>query len=381
MRRFMLLFGIFGFMILASVQIAAKFPFKGEHIYVSGMDVNCSKCHVKEAQGMAKSAYHHTLTCRDCHAIGNPYRTGETAQSHSATVITCTVVGCHDNVTAKINSTYEAHRGLFQEAITHTSIFGTYKENEACLACHANYARNITFVYPEYINFSIVINWSDRTTIPSCTNNNTRKYDIGYLKRSSNLRVVTVTFPERDIHNLVNLSDINCSGTCHNYIATALNQFYQNHASDVADKGTDVGHSSSIYDDAYCNTCHRNLSFSTNPYVHSNEVHVAESIECIDCHRSGGVFDITQQEPLGGGEHACRLYSSISTYPKKFQADICLSCHFRVSHSLDTSGCLCHSPVDSLGNPSIGENISGYINFTIYSEPSGDRNRSITLLQ
>ena len=376
MKRFLVMFGMFALLSFASLQIAAKFSFTGGHTFVSGEMVNCSKCHPKQGAAAEQSAYHHTLSCRDCHAMGNPYRTGETAKNHSSAIVTCTAVGCHDNVTAKMNSSYEAHRGLFREASTHQSIFGTYKENEACLACHANFARNITFIFPEYISFSLEINWGDKTSTPDCTTAGRRKYNVTSLVKGPP-RIIIVSLTERDPHNLLNLSEIDCSSTCHSYITQALQTFPPHHATDVSDNGTDTGHSTSAYDYAYCLSCHKNLSFAANAYVHSDEVHVAEAIACTDCHRSGGVMDITQQEPLGGGEHACNLYANLSSYPRKFQADICLSCHYTIAHTdkLPTTGCLCHSPVSG------GKNISGFINFTIYSEPETNRSRTTLITQ
>jgi|Deesub1362B_J571_1020462.scaffolds.fasta_scaffold00346_11 hypothetical protein len=380
MKRFLLLFGLFLFLTLLSVQIAAKFPFKGEHIFVSGEMVNCSSCHVRQGEAFEQSAYHKSLNCRDCHAMGNPYRTGETAKNHSSAIITCTALGCHDNVTAKINSSYEAHRGLFREAATHQSIFGTYQENEACLVCHANFTRNITFIFPEYINFTLEINWSDNVTIPSCSNSNERKYNITSLDKGPP-REVTISFTTRDPHNLLNISEIDCSITCHSYITSAMQYFPPHHATDVSDRGSDIGHMTSSYDYSYCVTCHRNTTFSSSAYVHSDEVHVAEAIECIDCHRSGGVMDIAEQEPLGGGEHACLLYYNVTSYAPKFQGDICISCHFTITHdALPTDGCICHSPVNADGTPGIGQNISGTIYFTIYSEPSGEKRRTINII-
>lgn len=197
MKRFLLLFGVFTFMIFASVQIAAKYPLTGEHKFISGEMVNCSKCHIKQGNAFQQSAYHRNLTCRDCHAMGNPYRTGETAKNHSSAIVTCTAVGCHENVTAKINSSYEAHRGLFREASTHQSIFGTYRENEACLTCHANFARNITFIFPEYINFTLEINWSDNASVPTCDTSYKRKYNITSLVKGPPRKVI-ISFTERD---------------------------------------------------------------------------------------------------------------------------------------------------------------------------------------
>lgn len=381
MRRFVILFGFFSLLILASVQVAARYPLSGEHKYISGKEVDCARCHPRQESALNQSAYHQSLNCSGCHATGNPYQEGKTARNHSATLVPCTATGCHEDVldttsiNGSINSTYESHRGLFREAGGHLSTFGTYKENEACLACHASFTSDITFIYPEYINFTLRINWSD-TTAPTCDTSNSREYNINSLVKGPS-RSERISLPANNPHNLVNTSAVDCSSDCHKYIADSADEslrLYPNHASDAINNSNDPYHNTTDPDYAYCQSCHRNLTYASYSSVHSNETHASESIDCTDCHRSGGPMDITQQEPFGGGEHACLLYDNITSYPQKFHGDICLSCHFANSHNgFSTEGCLCHSPASE------GKNISGYINFTIYAEPSGSRDRSITI--
>lgn len=186
----MLAIGLLAVVFLVMPTAVARFS--GQHTFVNGSNVDCSKCHPSVYSEIQSQDVHTThgfnnYKCRGCHipdlADGdrdlpssspyyNPYQSG-TGKFHAAALVECEFchlnnpecTGCHatTNVTEEFkNSNIEAHLPLYKRAKNTTGRdTSDYQKdsNEACIACHTH-ASNVTLV-GEYQQLNITANYSD----------------------------------------------------------------------------------------------------------------------------------------------------------------------------------------------------------------------------
>jgi len=191
----LLTIGLLALMFLAMPQAMAKFS--GQHKFVNGSNVDCTKCHQdveSEFTGPGNSVHNGTVDCKDCHiglqvggnrikwsdAYGYTFLGGDpqdyykNIDFHGAALVEC--LWCHVNNsltgTVKTNvleefnnsNSVEAHRPLFWRAENASGVdtLDMLKgANEACIACHTH-AANVTIIEPtRYLN--ITANYTECT--------------------------------------------------------------------------------------------------------------------------------------------------------------------------------------------------------------------------
>jgi len=342
-------------------------------------DVSCTKCHSKIANELSNSAYHKSLSCEDCHR--NPYLGQEVAmdngtatpgkEAHVAVKPRC--LDCHSKTTitlangtaksvpkakafgdANYGSDYSAHKTF---VITSNGYNLAVGENEACLACHADFKVRLTFRYPEYINVSIDINGTSPDGL---------LYNIISVSYGPD-RTYTVTVGNGSLkHRLVPLSSIKCI-SCHKniYLGGLGDSIGRQHAGDVTDKaGTDPAiHQTMPVNNDWCLYCHFNQSANLYPTVNAEFVHAAEKIRCVSCHNENGPYPPSNEtfDHLNG-HNSTYFYAQFWNIPISANGDICIVCHVSHTHTsstLNTTGCACHSG-------------GYYVNATIYREPKAN---------
>jgi len=190
-----------------------------------------------------------------------------------------------------MNYSNEAHMPLFRSAVDQSLMYGP---NEACMLCHNNYSRSLTFTSYEYINYTIFNNGTVGETNPN-TGNPEYYYLIENVVRSPQRSYKVDIGPEaRSTHYWRNKNSISCV-RCHERIrlGNTGNDQGSQHAGDVVDKsGTDPGHQNSSYGgatDAYCKSCHYNTTFSSYRGLNTSRVHIAIELSCTTCHNSSAL--------------------------------------------------------------------------------------------
>lgn len=201
MRVALLTIGLLAVMVLVMPQAMARFS--GQHTFINGSNVDCTKCHPDVESELSGNRPHvGTLICKDCHIgwnypSGTPWKDltsgGPLAEDqyydnqnittyHAAALVEC--LWCHaanksNNPTSlevdvldEFNqSDTEAHRPLYFRAQNKTGVDTSdllRGSNEACIACHTH-AANVNVV-GEYSNLSIVSNYTDCTGGANCYN-------------------------------------------------------------------------------------------------------------------------------------------------------------------------------------------------------------------
>ncbi len=383
--------------ILVLIFISVYYPFSmftGQHTFISGKNVNCSRCHPAEAGNLSLSAYHSNLTCRTCHNV--TFTPGEVA--HAATIPEC--IQCHTNITSHINNTYAAHMPLFRYA----DISGIRRgPNAACLICHTNYSGNITFVYHRWINFTIMNN------VTSPDGGVTYNYYIENVTLGPETTyTVQIKNQGGSTHYWKNISDISCV-RCHKRIQ--LGNFGDaqgsQHAGDVADTVKDFcvpvnssyhpGHANASYGgptNAYCLSCHRNSTFNIyateNPNLNSSAIHAALRLNCVVCHNSSGPYPPGWEAHFAGGHNSTMFFKEAQKMiPRKLMGSFCLACHRANNHAGLTSmqqcaAChgtcsVCHKTGGVANEPGVCNNLfftmgggsfnGANISFKVYTEP------------
>ncbi len=141
-----MLFGI-GLLALAFLVMPnASAKFAGEHMFISGANVDCKMCHRAEADEITAGTAHVNMECQECHI---PSKDKEGAKFHAAALVEC--LYCHGkypgnktslgSVIPDVNVSEEFIRGL--EA--HAPVYNVSQEyeflkgvNEGCIACHTH---------------------------------------------------------------------------------------------------------------------------------------------------------------------------------------------------------------------------------------------------
>jgi hypothetical protein len=334
MKMFRIFILVIGFAVLViSGMYYPLSKFTGQHSFIPGQSVNCAECHPNQAGNLSLSVYHSNLSCRTCH--NTTFSPGQ--EAHAASIPQCIDCKRHANIADEINNTFEAHMPLFRTA----EDFGIRRgPNEACLICHTNHSSNITYLYYDWINYTVY------NTGTSPDGGTTYIYDItSVLIGPQRTYTVEIKNEGGSTHYWKNLQDISCV-RCHARIKlgnTGNSQGAQ-HADDVLDKSVSSpyhpGHQNASYGgatDAYCKSCHRNTSFdsyaSQNPNLNSSAVHAALKLSCLTCHNSTGPY------PPGNEPHAFGGHNSTDFYPKVAQnitrrliGDFCTGCHHANNH-------------------------------------------------
>ena len=189
MRYGLLVLGLLALVFLVMPTAMAKFT--GQHRFINGSNVDCTRCHQDVADEFSGSPVHYgTVGCKECHIglirSGNRIKWSDAynyvwinsffteteplyaniGPFHGAALVEC--LWCHVNNTLtgsnKVNvlmefnnSDTEAHRPLFWRAMNasgaDTADF-LRGANEACVACHTH-AANVTIIEPtQYLNIT-----------------------------------------------------------------------------------------------------------------------------------------------------------------------------------------------------------------------------------
>jgi hypothetical protein len=163
-KRLILVLGLLSLVLLVMPSASAKFT--GQHEFLAGSEVQCTKCHPSVGTELQSHTTHNFSVsgytdgaCRVCHIIRisgssleNLYQQNSTEEYHAAALIECTY--CHGdnaggstgygtspipgaNVTQEFeNSNIEAHIPLYNRAKQGGSTDFLRGANEACIACH-----------------------------------------------------------------------------------------------------------------------------------------------------------------------------------------------------------------------------------------------------
>lgn len=160
-----------GLILVAAIAIgmfalpATMAYFTGQHYFVYGDDVQCTKCHadIGTEYGGAHDAI--GMKCTDCHVTVAMNGTSSTTTQnpsakigHASVAVEC--LDCHENGVGPqvglgsahdIYSTGAAHREFFDAAIANTDMNNGY--NEACIACHTHTVVTITWAPGTAMNY------------------------------------------------------------------------------------------------------------------------------------------------------------------------------------------------------------------------------------
>ncbi|MBW6517741.1 MAG: hypothetical protein K0A89_04470 [ANME-2 cluster archaeon] len=148
--------------------------FDGQHVFVSGSDVDCGKCHTaiadefyyanRGADGGVVGPHATNMVCTDCHVTvlmnGNStstvYQNPAAKEGHASTAVEC--MDCHDsNQTSyakqagqygnhDITDPTAAHYDFYAAALANEDTTLRNGANEACIACHTHTAVTIVWV-------------------------------------------------------------------------------------------------------------------------------------------------------------------------------------------------------------------------------------------
>ncbi len=357
---------VFGIVLLIFINIEVLAKFNLQHTFISGQNINCSKCHPEEAGNLSISVYHSNLDCNSCHNT----TFYQNIQTHAATTINCT--DCHENIENEITNEDEAHRALYLYAREFNLRRGA---NEACIMCHTTSYTVITYKYYDWINYTIYFNGTLGEVNP---NTGIDEYYY-YITQTSvgDYRTYYVEINQKDgsSHYWVNITNISCL-TCH--VNVKLGNFGNaqgsQHAGDVEDKGNppDAAHLNITYGgatDAYCKSCHRNTSFNGYPHLNSSAVHAALKLQfgCLTCHNDTGPWPPANETPDKGGHYSEAFYPDVlRKVDRKLIGDFCTGCHRAYNHDIvtDSSGtnqCYrCHGS----GGGTVGDIVQ-----VVYTEP------------
>jgi nitrate/TMAO reductase-like tetraheme cytochrome c subunit len=354
-----------------------------------GNQISCETCHSQIQRELNNSTYHRDLTCEACHRYNASITFASDNgvvqpgnESHAAYLPRC--LDCHGGngvyIYNKTNSlvyappakafnltnygsNYSAHKKFVIDSNNFSAAKG---ENEACLSCHTGFDINLTFQYPEYIN------WTLKTEANA---NVVDKYYANYTPLSYELgpnRAYTVSLiRDGGKHTWINVSNISCI-ECHKniylgsygYYNTSVSAWVRQHAGDVEDKGNDPALHQTYHppDNAYCLDCHKNINYTSYPNLHPDEVHAAEKLTCVTCHSDGGPWPPSNETMESGGHNSPDFYQKVSSFPRSIIGDMCISCHVANNHALEVIKAACHNP---------GTKIY-YINSTAYREPKAN---------
>ncbi|WP_456473987.1 hypothetical protein [Candidatus Pyrohabitans sp.] len=341
-NRTLLFIGLFVLLIFSGYQVSTKFSL--QHTFISGQNVDCTKCHPNQAGNLSLSAIHSTFSCTRCHNTTISSGT----QSHAATVVRC--IDCHTTEGEQMNNTFEAHRPLFISA-QNTAI--RRGPNEACIMCHTNQSSNITFVYYSWINYTIY------NPVDSPDGGDTYIYDIqNVVVGPQRTYAVEIINEGGSSHYWKNTNEISCI-RCHERIKLGSigNANGSQHAGDVTDENTvststipavtsdyHPGHQNASYGgatDAYCISCHKNSSFDTyasapyyNTNLNSSAVHAALKLICTTCHNSTGPYPPANELHDKGGHNSTDFYPKVAqNVSARLVGDFCTGCHRATNHA------------------------------------------------
>ncbi len=385
MRNLILILGFAIFSLFFGINVLSKFT--GQHYFIPGSNIDCSKCHPSQAYYLTISEIHNTssgFTCRTCHNVSFSNNT-----AHAATTITC--LSCHVNIADNINNSLEAHRDfiLFAEK------YGLKKgPNEACIACHTTFPVKLVLNYYEWINYTVFIDNVEieplryNYTIVSFNLGPKRNYtvikDYGYEIKSS--------------HYWINPNKIKCTA-CHKRILQGVLDKWSpgstplqgmQHTDDVGDRNlSDRGNNANlnfiehIYDiyisktnadnESFCKYCHLNPQWNIYPTYNSSSVHAALKLSCLTCHNESGPYPPSIEEINQGGHYSPYFYQQVwKKVPRQFHGDFCSGCHHYNNHdvTIGTGG-------GGMGGNGMGGgrcsichgNRGGYVTNKVYTEP------------
>ena len=244
-----------GTMVMPSVYSA----FSSDHSFKTG-DVGCLSCHADIQGELDSSAVHSTMKCADCHTDANLQSSG----SHGNIMIPKCIT-CHIDILQSLDK--DSHRPFVQSANSSKLKNG---EDEACISCHSNIDKAITFSRPSFVEWDVINNggfWLIANLAVGGSKN---------IKTSTNLG-------NNGIHKI---SIDNGCINCHSDIGNAVTK------GGHSNEQWKMSHEYSAYPDmnTYCKSCHMpntgNIA-GTVPYPaipFNSVVHASMTVSCLDCH-------------------------------------------------------------------------------------------------
>lgn len=138
--------------------------FDGQHVFVAGADVDCTKCHTDindefNVQNNVGLKPHQSIDCRDCHVTTtmggtNLNQNPANKEGHASTAVEC--MDCHDSALGiaqagpngdhDITNTTAAHNAWYQAALANSDTTLKNGANEVCIACHTHTAVTIEWI-------------------------------------------------------------------------------------------------------------------------------------------------------------------------------------------------------------------------------------------
>ena len=139
--------------------------FAGQHTFVNGSSVSCTKCHAdiySEFSSGVSTAHDSLSGCQGCHKTGNItniptngttntstfwVNTSVTSNPNAHASVTMECINCHTGVDEELNGSSAAHTAFYTGALTanSTSIVKLKGGNTACVGCHTHTMINITW--------------------------------------------------------------------------------------------------------------------------------------------------------------------------------------------------------------------------------------------
>ncbi len=283
---------------IAAISIGAVTVslFSDQHDWNSGKA--CDDCHADVSQeftnmlGTPGIEPHEGMTCPDCHQDV----TAEYGDEHAATLPTC--ISCHPTVATNISYATEAHSELFSNAPN--SIYNR-GPNEACIVCHTGFDVNVTFLRPDFYNFTVDVN-----------------YAITNVETSTSTHENTYTWTKTgESHTYIGVNDVSCGdgvSGCHNdVVASRLGDSGGHHTATQPSNLTHLMNTA-------CDSCHVD-----SQEVADTEYHAAKNITCANrlngCHDRGDTHV---------SANMTTIFNEITTatgMSHQKEGDLCWGCH------------------------------------------------------
>ena len=175
--------------------------FSGQHTFVAGENVSCSKCHsdiYTEISGVSNEVHNdgNFTACKGCHKTGNTvnipvngtnltgtYDNNITVDANVHAAITLECVTCHSGVTQEITGSEEAHRPYYNASHEdNQSVIQLKGANTACIGCHTHVTVNMTWT--RLTSFNITSNASSGAWVVSIGNNATDNLSTTYTNKT-----------------------------------------------------------------------------------------------------------------------------------------------------------------------------------------------------
>ena len=334
--------------------------FNGQHSFIDTGSKTCPSCHFDIQIELDSSMSHSTMTCETCHVSPNL----QNSVSHG-NIIVPKCMDCHANI---IPFDKDSHKPFIQGA--NSSLKNG--DDEACILCHSNTNKVMTFSRPSFVEWDV--------------RNNNGSWLIENLRLGSIKNIGTSTNSENGgIHSI---SIDNGCINCHNDIRNAVIQ------GGHSNEKWQMKHDYSAYPDmnAYCRSCHKSSTgniVGTVPYPaipFNSPVHASMTLSCLDCHIKADLI-----ANVNGGMRMAPFNSGImgnidiamSKQPLAVQSYLCIACkntgnpspvngtlHFKINTEPDTTIDLSIIPIPLTNSSNTTSNATPNITITPNATPN-----------